>query len=103
MSISEKKPSVESDGQVRHRRRRRWSETLTRQIAAETLEPGVWVLMLAQRYNVNANQVFKWGRLFREPERATGAGRFVPVVVEELSDPRWGRRRSVEQTGWWGL
>ena len=38
--------------------------------------------MVAQRYNLNANQIFRWRRLFREPERAGGAGRFVPVVVE---------------------
>ena len=38
--------------------------------------------MVAQRYNLNANQVFRWRRLFREPERTGGAGRFVPVVVE---------------------
>ena len=38
--------------------------------------------MVAQRYNLNANQVFRWRRLFRELERADGAGRFVPVVVE---------------------
>ena len=34
----------------------------------------------AQCYNLNANQVFRWRRLFREPDRA-GTGRFVPVVV----------------------
>ena len=38
--------------------------------------------MVAQRYNLNANQIFRWRRLFREPERAGGTGRFVPVVVE---------------------
>ena len=38
--------------------------------------------MVAQRYNLNANQVFRWRRLFCEAERAGGAGRFVPVVVE---------------------
>jgi len=38
--------------------------------------------MVAQRYNLNANQIFRWRRLFRELERAGGAGRFVPVVVE---------------------
>ena len=31
--------------------------------------------------NLNANQVFRWRRLFREPERAAGTGRYVPVVV----------------------
>ena len=37
--------------------------------------------MVAQRYNLNANQVFAWRRLFREPARDTGTGQFVPVVV----------------------
>ena len=38
--------------------------------------------MVAQRYNLNTNQIFRWRRLFRVPERVAGAGRFVPVVVE---------------------
>ena len=46
---------------------------------AETHEPGVSVPMVAQRYNLNANQIFGWRRLFREPERAAGTGRHVPV------------------------
>ena len=83
MSISEEIPGAEGDGGVvRRRRRRRWSEAQKRQIVAETHEPGVSVPMVARRYNLNANQVFRWRRLFREPERAGGAGRFVPVVVE---------------------
>ena len=49
---------------------------------AETHEHGVSVPMVAQRYNLKANQTFRWRRLFREPERVGGAGRFVPVVVE---------------------
>ena len=49
---------------------------------AESHEPGVSVPMVAQRYNLNANQIFRWRRLFREPERACRAGRFVLVVVE---------------------
>ena len=83
MSISEENPGAEGDGGVvRSRRRRRWSEAQKRQIVAETHEPGVSVPMVAQRYNLNANQVFRWRRLFREAERAGGAGRFVPVIVE---------------------
>ena len=81
MSVGEEEPGAARGGSV-GRRRRRWSEAQKRQIVAETLEPGVSVPMVAQRYNLNANQVFKWRRLFREPERAGGAGRFVPVVVE---------------------
>ena len=80
MLIVEENPGAGSVGQVR--RRRRWSEAQKRQIVAETHEPGVSVPMVAQRYNLNANQVFKWRRLFRELEGAGGAGRFVPVVVE---------------------
>ena len=48
----------------------------------ETHGPGFSVPMVAQRYNLNASQIFRWRRLFREPERAAGADRFVPVVVE---------------------
>ncbi len=81
MSIVEGKASTAGGGQVR-RRRRRWSEAQKRQIVAETCEPGVSVPMVAQRYNLNANQIFRWRRLFREPEHVGGAGRFVPVLVE---------------------
>ena len=81
MSDTEEKSGAGSGGQVR-RRRRRWSDAQKRQIVSETQEAGVSVPMVAQRYNVNANQVFKWRRLFREAERVAGAGRFVPVVVE---------------------
>ena len=86
MSVFQEKPVAEGGGQVR-RRRRRWSDAQKRQIVAETQEPGVSVLMVAQRYNLNANQIFRWRRLFREPERAGGAGRFVPVVVEGVAGP----------------
>ncbi len=82
MLISKEKAGAEGDGGVVRRRRRRWSEAQKRQIVAETCEPGVSVPMVAQRYNLNANQIFRWRRLFRESERAAGAGRFVPVVVE---------------------
>ena len=42
--------------------------------------------IVARRYNVNANQVFKWRRLYRELARDVGPGRFVPVVVEATPD-----------------
>ena len=80
MSDTEEKSGAES-GRLVGRRRRRWSEAQKRQIVAETHEPGVSVPMVAQRYNLNANQVFAWRRLFREPARDTGTGGFVPVVI----------------------
>ena len=91
MSIAEADRGTESDGViVRRRRRRRWSEAQKRQIVAATLEPGVSVPMVAQRYNLNANQIFKWRRLFRDSDRAGGAGGFVPVVVEGVPGPEVG-------------
>ena len=81
MSVGDGKSAAAGGGSV-GRRRRRWSEAQKRQIVAETHEPGVSVPMVAQRYNLNANQIFRWRRLFREAERAGGARRFVPVVVE---------------------
>ena len=81
MSVGEEESGALDDGSV-GRRRRRWSEAQKRQIVAETHEPGVSVPMVAQRYNLDANQIFRWRRLFRESERAGMAGRFVPVVVE---------------------
>ena len=82
VSIFEENPGAEGDKVPRRRRRSHWSEAQKRQIVAETHEPGVLVPMVAERYNLNANQMFKWRRLFRDPERAAGAGQFVPVVVE---------------------
>ena len=89
MSDTEETSSAESGGLVR-RRRRRWSEAQKRQIVAETHEPGVSVPMVAQRYNLNANQVFRWRRLFREPAHTAGTGRFVPVVVGAATGPEVG-------------
>jgi len=81
MSVGEEESGAAGGGSV-GRRRRRWSEAQKRQIVAETHEPGVSVPMVAQRYNLNANQIFRWRRLFRELDRVGGSGRFVPVVVE---------------------
>ena len=85
MLIVEEKAGEAGGGSI-GRRRRRWSDAQKRQIVAETCEPGVSVPMVAQRYNLNANQIFGWRRLFREAERADGADRFVPVVVEAAPD-----------------
>ena len=65
MSVGEEESGAEDGGRVR--RRRRWSEGKKRQIVAETYEPRVSVAVVAQRYDVNVNQVFKWRQLLREP------------------------------------
>lgn len=79
MLIVEEKAGA-AGGRSVGRRGRRWSEAQKRQIVADTHEPEVSVPMAPQRYNLNTNQIFRWPRLFRAPERAGGAGRLVPVA-----------------------
>ena len=68
MLILEEKSGVAGSESV-GRRRRRWSDAQKRQIVAETHQPEVSAPQVAQRYNLNANQVFGWRRAYREPER----------------------------------
>ena len=60
--------------------RRRWPEALKRRIVAETREPGASVSVVARRYDVNANQLFKWRRQY-EGLAWTGSGPLVPVAL----------------------
>jgi transposase-like protein len=46
----------------RRKRRRSWPLAEKRWIVAETLVPGAPVSVVVLRYDVNANQVFKWQR-----------------------------------------
>ncbi len=50
-----------SDGK---RRRRRWPEALKREIVTAAFAPGASVSVVAQQYDVNANQVSGWRRRF---------------------------------------
>jgi transposase len=72
--------------------RRRWTAEQKRQIVEETRAPGASVSVVARRYDINANLLFKWkrhdetGRLVvplpESPE-------FVPIgVVSEAGDGR---------------
>ena len=78
MSVAEEKSGGDGGTSV-DRRRRRCSEPQKRQIEEEAHERGVSVPMVAQRHNLNANQIFRWQPLFRDPELAAGTGRYVPV------------------------
>jgi transposase len=76
---------------IRSPRRRRSVEE-RRLIVEETLEAGSSVARVALKHGVNANQVFKWRRLYEAGRLGTRAARDVvqllPVrVAEEQEDP----------------
>jgi transposase len=53
---------VDTNGGKR-RRNKRWPKALKREIVAATYLPGSSVSIVARRYDVNANQVFRWRRI----------------------------------------
>ena len=72
----------EASGGSRPRRRRPVSEKLG--IVRLTMEPGASVAEIARAHGVNANQVFKWRRLFEKGQLADEARRttaLLPVTV----------------------
>ena len=68
----EKQPEVSTSGVVDTKqacvpgRRRHWPVALKRQIVAETLAPGASASVVARRHDVNANQLFRWRRDWRD-------------------------------------
>jgi transposase len=66
------------------RHNRSWPEALKREIVAASFAPGSSVSVVARRYDVNANQVFGWRKLYRDdvlaPANPTGPA-LVPVTV----------------------
>lgn len=57
-----------------------------RQIAEESLQPGVSVAVLARAHGVNANQVFTWRKLYREGllDAKASPAQLVPVRITEV-------------------
>jgi transposase len=64
-------------------KRRRWPEALVREMVAATQEPGSSVSIVARRYDVNANQLFKWRRRLGLASRRTCSEpmRLLPVEI----------------------
>src|SRR5215210_513720 len=62
------------------------SKELRRQIAEESLQPGVSVAVLARAHGVNANQVFTWRKLYREGllDAKPSPAQLVPVRIAEV-------------------
>jgi transposase len=67
-------------------KRRHRSKQERRQIAEESLQPGVSVAVLARAHGVNANQVFHWRKLYREGllDGQSPVAQLVPVRVTEV-------------------
>lgn len=76
-------PDVDTNGANR-RRNKRWPAALKREIVAATYLPGSSVSIVARRYDVNANQVFRWRRLAEKsgsPTPGSSSGGLVPVTI----------------------
>ena len=70
------------DTSLRVRRRNRsWPEALKREIVAALLAPGASVSTVARLYDVNANQVFAWRKLFGPGVDGEQNLRLIPVTV----------------------
>jgi transposase-like protein len=83
------------------RRNRSWPEALKREIVAASYAPGSSVSKVARHYDVNANQVFGWRRLYRDDPRARAipaAPQLIPVVVTAERDAVATRASSVAET-----
>lgn len=65
--------------------RRRWPEETKRKIVEETFKPGASVAIVARRYELNANVVFAWRRMYRAEEirkgSAKGDAELIPVKI----------------------
>jgi transposase len=62
-------------------RRRRWTVEQKRRIVEETEAPGASVSVVARRYDINANLLFKWKR---EAEAGELGAAFAPAAVADL-------------------
>jgi transposase len=63
------------------RRRRRWPEALKREIVTAAFAPGASVSVVAQQYDVNANQVSGWRRRFSKAGDPLPSSSLMPGLV----------------------
>lgn len=62
-------------------RRKVWSDELKREIVAAASAPGASVSVVARRYDVNANLIFTWRRLYDKSPDVAPARQLMPVMV----------------------
>jgi transposase len=100
--------NVEAATSKSRRKRQVRSTQERRQIVEETLKPGASVSLVARAYDVNANQLFKWRKLYREGRldvtpNSNTATTLVPVKISEslpVSGPTvTGRRVRTRRPG----
>ena len=76
---------------TRGERRRRWSVEQKREIAAESLEPGISPITVARRYGISSGLLYTWRRHLVEGSLGTGAqpvAKFARVEVMSMpADP----------------
>ena len=67
--------------------KRFWSTQEKREIVEETLRAGASVSVVARAHDVNANQVFRWRKLYREGqlEVEESTTRLLPVKVTDVA------------------
>ena len=80
-------------------KRRQYSEALKRQMVSETQAPGASVSIVARRYDVNSNQLFRWRRQLL-PKAVVESGAMVPVeIAPDGGRPDDGRPRRPDREG----
>jgi transposase len=84
------------------RRNRAWPEALKREIVAASFASGSSVSEVARHYDVNANQVFNWRKLYgddpRAPAMLSSAPQLIPVMVTGERDAVATQPLSVAET-----
>lgn len=66
------------------RSRRRWTMEEKRRITQETFLGGASVARVAQRYALNANQLFQWRKKYREGRLGSRAAtKLLPVMITD--------------------
>ena len=62
---------------------RHWPNEKKRRIVEETMKPGMSVSMVSRRYDVNANQIFKWTKQFEKQKGGKNVvpHDFIPVTI----------------------
>src|SRR5438105_7002775 len=87
---------------TRGERRRRWPIEQKREIAAESLEPGVSPITVARRYGISSGLLYTWRRHLLEGSLGTAAqpaAKFARVEVTEPEERWWLYTMTAAATG----